>query len=387
MKKSFRKVWKVVDKNANGIMATTAILAIVGGLYGYVFSTSSELQNDASINIGTMGDIITKNNGITFEQHRAALKEDLAERHQTLETAHASDRGLLSKEAAELERKLANAADDYGKKLVELAELKKDLKRFSNTVPTDHLAAAMEEIDQGDRSLADKLLEKIERDGMEGAANAVYLRGNIASAEIRWSEAASLYSKAADLEPSYKHLYAARDFQYQIGEYEAALALGDSLIAASRAKFGENSKKHAAVIKKHATLLDAFGYFKLAVPLYLRVLEIDKATVGDQHPDYLLGLYNLGGIYEVIGNYTAAEQLYKQAIGISKVTNGEDHSMCALQLNILANLYYAMGDYPSAEPLYKQAIAISQNALPPDHPQTKTFKTNLAAMQAARDKG
>ena len=69
--------------------------------------------NDGGVaNTGTRRDIIT---GITFEQHRAALKEDLAELRQTLETAHASDRDLLTKEIAELERKLTNAAEDYEK--------------------------------------------------------------------------------------------------------------------------------------------------------------------------------------------------------------------------------------------------------------------------------
>jgi tetratricopeptide (TPR) repeat protein len=59
----------------------------------------------------------------------------------------------------------------------------------------------------------------------------------------------------------------------------------------------------------------------------------------------------------------------------------------AIRLNNLAELHRAIGDYTSAEPLYKQAIEISQNALPPDHPQTKTFKANFAIMQAKRDKG
>ena len=98
----------------------------------------------------------------------------------------------------------------------------------------------MDAIDKGDRSLADKLLEKIERDGMESAANAAYLRGNIAAAEIRWADAAILYAKSATLDPTYRTpLRRPQNSIDRAGDlHRRPCALGDPLIAAA-IKFGE----------------------------------------------------------------------------------------------------------------------------------------------------
>jgi len=41
-----------------------------------------------------------------------------------------------------------------------------------------------------------------------------------------------------------------------------------------------------------------------------------------------------------------------------------------------------IGDYASARPLYERALAITEQALGPEHPNTRTVRTNLAALDA-----
>ncbi|MEL6425496.1 MAG: tetratricopeptide repeat protein, partial [Pseudomonadota bacterium] len=85
------------------------------------------------------------------------------------------------------------------------------------------------------------------------------------------------------------------------------------------------------------------------------------------------------------GRYDEAEPLYTQAIEIDRNTIGEEHPDFATHLNNLAGLYGLTGRYDEAEPLYTQAIEILEATLGPEHPTTKLGKASYARMIAARD--
>jgi len=48
----------------------------------------------------------------------------------------------------------------------------------------------------------------------------------------------------------------------------------------------------------------------------------------------------------------------------------------------LALLYKSQGKYQQAEPLYQRSLVIREKALGKDHPNTKTVRDNLQALQA-----
>ncbi len=329
-------------------------------------------------NTGTVkGNVIT---GITFEQHRAAVKEDLADLCKTLETAHASERDLLSKKIAELERKLTNIEQDYEQTLAELAKLKDELKQFSNTAPIDQLAAAMSALDSGDRTKADELLQQIEQSNIESAAHAIYLRGNIAAAEICWADAATLYSKAALLDPTYKHLLAAHDFLELAGQYQASISIGKQLLAAAMNEFGENSREHVVAINNHGLALQSQGSYQQAEHCYKQALEIDRERVGTKHPHFAIRLNNLAELYRGQGKYSSAEPLYLQALEIEIATHGLESHSCAISLSNLASLYVELNNFETAERLYKKSLEIGKVTIGASHPSYAIRLSSLAEL-------
>ena len=84
------------------------------------------------------------------------------------------------------------------------------------------------------------------------------------------------------------------------------------------------------------------------------------------------------------GRYDEAEGLYRQALDIDRATIGETHPDYATRLNNLAAVVQSQGKFAAAEPFYQQAIVILDATLGPDHPTTVTIKANYAAMQAKR---
>jgi tetratricopeptide (TPR) repeat protein/CHAT domain-containing protein len=148
--------------------------------------------------------------------------------------------------------------------------------------------------------------------------------------------------------------------------------------------FAKMSPKQRALAAKAAPLIDRAGLYHSqgnyakAEPLYRQALEIRKAVLGENHPDYATSLNNLAYFYYLQGNYAKAEPLCRQALEITKAVLGEKHPNYATSLNTLAILYISQGNYAKAEPLCRQALEITKAVLGEKHPNYAASLNNLA---------
>ena len=72
-------------------------------------------------------------------------------------------------------------------------------------------------------------------------------------------------------------------------------------------------------------MVEAQGRYLEAEGLYRQALEIDRATIGEAHPDYATDLNNLAGVVRAQGRFTEAEGLYKQCMAILRPSLGDKH--------------------------------------------------------------
>ncbi|MCP4546645.1 MAG: tetratricopeptide repeat protein [bacterium] len=91
--------------------------------------------------------------------------------------------------------------------------------------------------------------------------------------------------------------------------------------------------------------------------------------MGDEHPDLVISISNLGGLFERMENYDAAEQCYREALAISRELLGNEHPNVAIGMNDLANLLEKKGHYSAAEALIRDALEILRMTFPrnPNH--------------------
>jgi tetratricopeptide (TPR) repeat protein len=314
--------------------------------------------------------------GLTFQEHEQNVRDRLAELRIDLERAHGAERAVLQSQVDAAQASLSNLQADYEKNVAELADLKVTLSRYDNVLDRTKHEAADAALDRGDRTLARALLGELSakararrEDASTEEADLEYKLGLIAETEIRWHDAATHFATAARLNPGFDTLKKAWEHAWRAGDYPAAFRLGEDLLAWARAQ--GTQEQLAAALNEHALTLHAQGSYPEAEALHREALEIDRATIRTNHPDYAIRLNNLAMVVQAQGRHPEAE-----ALEIDRATIGTNHPNYATHLNNLAGVVQAQERYPAARGHYAKALAILRDKLGDGHPNTKAGARN-----------
>ena len=295
------------------------------------------------------------------------------------------ERDLLLRQKAELERKLSNLDESYQKALGIISYLSSDLEKFSSHLPADIRDAASTSLRDGNFDAADDILGRITEDfetrsdaAEKRVAVAYFRRGEIAEEQVRWTEAASFYQRAAQLDPTYDHLLKAREFQWRIGNLDLAYNLSGDLVEAAREGFGEDTKEFAIALNERGHTLRQMGQNDEAERIYREAIDWTRRKVGTQHQHYAIALNNLAVLLRHTGRQTEAEPLLRSVIDIDVATIGEDHPDHATPLNNLATTLMDLDQLDEAEALLRRAVEIDATALGESHPVYANHIGNLA---------
>jgi len=124
-------------------------------------------------------------------------------------------------------------------------------------------------------------------------------------------------------------------------------------------QFGENHGAVAVSLNGLASVYMAVADYKEAEPLYKRALAITEKQPDNQR-QLAIAQNNLAELYRTMGHFTDAEPLFKKALELDKSSLGSEHPRVAIRLNNLAELYRQMGDYAKAIELLEIALDIDQ---------------------------
>jgi tetratricopeptide (TPR) repeat protein len=76
---------------------------------------------------------------------------------------------------------------------------------------------------------------------------------------------------------------------------------------------GEESEQHIDILFAIYFYSIESNYLDdLNEPLLLKLTDLAKKALGEEHPDYAASLNNLAELYERMGNYAQAEPLYQE---------------------------------------------------------------------------
>jgi tetratricopeptide (TPR) repeat protein len=168
----------------------------------------------------------------------------------------------------------------------------------------------------------------------------------------------------------------ANEFVYQ-GRYKEAEPLLINLQESRRRVLGEEHPDTLESIADLGLLYEHQGRYNEAEPLFVKVLEIRRRVLGEEHPDTLKSKAHLGMLYSMQGRYKEAEPLLVKALEIQRRALGEEHPDTLWSTHNLGRLYIMQIRFNEAEPLFVKALEIQRLVLGGEHPDTLKSMAHL----------
>ncbi|OZC01747.1 serine/threonine-protein kinase [Rubricoccus marinus] len=188
-----------------------------------------------------------------------------------------------------------------------------------------------------------------------------YVRGDYGRAEVLYTDALALHRGAAEPDP----LAIAADLEglgiisRVRGEYEAALRELREALAIREAQLPPEDERITATLNQIAYVLYDLQRFREAEPLYQRVLEVRRRTMGE-HVQTAQVLNDYAALLLADGRASESIALHKEALGIRRRLLGPDHPHVAQSLSQVGWALQSDGRYAEAETLYVEALGIRQ---------------------------
>ncbi len=154
----------------------------------------------------------------------------------------------------------------------------------------------------------------------------------------------------------------------------------DVLDAAS-VKIDETLTEHPEVeAAVRATLGQAYfdlGYTERGATHLTRAFEIRRRVLGEEHPDTLKSMRQVGWVYSNENSIDAAVSMFSKAWELSLRVLGEEHPETLDSMSELAIQRHIQGRYDEAQSLFEKVLEVRHRTLGDEHPRTLLAMSNL----------
>jgi eukaryotic-like serine/threonine-protein kinase len=135
-----------------------------------------------------------------------------------------------------------------------------------------------------------------------------------------------------------------------------------------------------------ADLYEDLGLYAAAMPLQLSALAIRRRTLGEEHPETIRSVANMGVLLHGVGRWAEAEPYYREALERYRRVAGEEHPSTLTALGNMGYVLYAQSKWTEAEKHFSEAMEVSRRVLGDDHPDTLRSINNMAGLLLAQAK-
>jgi serine/threonine-protein kinase len=203
-------------------------------------------------------------------------------------------------------------------------------------------------------------------------------QGGIASREARRAESISIFllDMLSSVDPSKAQ---GRDVTVREVLDEAARRLdaGDANVSGVPAV-------ESAIRATVGSTYRALGQYEAAEKQAVSAFELSRTALGEDHPDTVRRMSELGDIYFEWGRIDEAERWYLEARRVASSAFGEEHELAAHATTQLAGILFRRGDYAGAERELTNALEASRRAHGAESEQALLIQARLASSIGAQ---
>jgi tetratricopeptide (TPR) repeat protein len=162
-----------------------------------------------------------------------------------------------------------------------------------------------------------------------------------------------------------------------IADFDGAKAAFQRVIEIDEAVYGSDHPWVATYVNNLGTVLHAKGDLDGAKAAFQRAFDIDETAYGPDNPNVARDVNNLGRVLQDEGDLDGAKAAYQRALIIDEAAYGPDHPSVAIRVNNLGLVLQDQGDLDGAKAAYQRALTIDEAAYGPDHPKVAIRVNNL----------
>ncbi|KAJ6460304.1 hypothetical protein C8R45DRAFT_1081237 [Mycena sanguinolenta] len=168
-------------------------------------------------------------------------------------------------------------------------------------------------------------------------------------------------------------------FFLEAGKYRQAVRMLEAVLEKYKQVLGEDHPETIHAMGNLGGTYNRLGDYQKAKDLEVIVLEKHKQILGEDHPDTICAMGNLGSTYNRLGKYQNAKDLEVIVLEKRKQILGEDHPNTLLTMGNLGNTYHQLGGYQNAKDLEVVVLEKRKQILGEDHPETIRAMGNLGS--------
>ncbi len=166
----------------------------------------------------------------------------------------------------------------------------------------------------------------------------------------------------------------------ELGFYAAALPLDTSALATRRRVLGDDHPDTLKTISDIGLVLQSQGKLAESEPYRREALNGYRRVRGEDHPDTVTAISSMGFLLKAQGKLADAEPYYREAMDKHRRLLGKDHPSTLKSINNMAALLQAQGKLAEAEPLYREALESRRRLLGEEHAETLTSISNMGSI-------
>ena len=170
----------------------------------------------------------------------------------------------------------------------------------------------------------------------------------------------------------------------EAGLLEAAEAPQRAALETRRRVLGDDHPDTLLSVNNMGFLLQSQGRLDEAEPHYRESLDGFRRVLGDEHPDTLSSVNNMGSLLQSQGRLDEAEPYYREALDDQRRVLGDEYPGTLTSVNNLGFLLQAQGRLDEAEPYYREALDARRRVLGDEHPSTLLSVNNMGFLLQAQ---
>ncbi|MCE9574940.1 MAG: serine/threonine-protein kinase [Deltaproteobacteria bacterium] len=167
------------------------------------------------------------------------------------------------------------------------------------------------------------------------------------------------------------------------GRYDEALDHARRSMASYEALYGRDDRRAMRPLWVIGNVTDERGDHAAAVPIYQRILDVDRAVLGDRHPIVARDYINVGTALGGTNDDAAALYHYQRGLAILEVAAPDSAELYSAVINI-GTVQARQGLLALAASSYARALAIIERTLGPEHPDVAHALMNAAETMRAQ---